>query len=303
MGVCGAAGGKIGDGCSTAADCSGVDTTLVDMFMNPGGPAACQKAQLQLLPDAGAAQGATYQGGYCTRQCNDDLQCGDGNICGFYGGSWGEALNICYHGCDVDSDCKRPGYLCLTVNSGGSPSGICTPSNQPDGGLSFYDPGPGPARGTVGKPCTTDVDCQTETGYGKCISGTIADGGSSGYAGGYCTVDCTMAAEIDSWCMGQGTSGTADGGAWCIPYFFSDQNMTPYTEWFCLPGCQPGNNDCRTGYECIADPFWNDTAGTIKDCEPDCTATSDCSASGGCLTSLGCYNAMCDATTKACKFQ
>jgi hypothetical protein len=153
----------------------------------------------------------------------------------------------------------------------------------------------------------TDIECQTETGYGQCILGTTADGGPSGYAKGYCTADCTMAAENDAWCQGAGADGTADGGAYCVPYFATDQNGSPLYEWYCVPGCQPSTafadagSNCRSGYECAANLFWNDPAGDVKTCEPDCTAASDCAAQGGCLTSFGCYNITCDMTSKACQ--
>jgi hypothetical protein len=269
-----------------------------------GGPAVCQKVETQI--PAGATQavpGAAYPGGYCTRQCYDDTQCGNGNLCGYYGGEWGEALNICYQGCSVDSDC-RMGYLCLTVNSGGQPTGVCIPSNLPDGGLDFFDAGTPPARNTVGKACAQDSDCQTETKYGLCIKDmqTGADGGmvASGYANGYCTADCTMAVA-DSWCMGGSPADSADGGAWCLPLLFTDQNMTPFVSWQCVAGCTAGGTDCRTGYECANNGLFGTAAKPLYTCEPDCSAMSDCASSGGCLTSLGCYGLMCDATTKACK--
>jgi hypothetical protein len=206
--------------CTQDTDCAGVDVTTNRM----GGPAVCVKVETQLLPGATqAVPGAAYPGGMCSRQCYADTQCGTGNLCGYFGGEWGEALNICYQGCSVDSDC-RTGYLCLTVNPMGSPTGVCIPSNLPDGGLEFFAAGPPPGRNTVGKACAQDSDCRTETQYGLCIKAmqTAADGGmvASGYGGGYCTADCTMTVS-DSWCMGGSPAASADGGASCLPMLFT----------------------------------------------------------------------------------
>src|SRR5581483_6501046 len=102
-----------------------------------------------------------------------------------------------------------------------------------------------------------------------------------------------------------------DAGAWCIPNFdFSNGGGFPIVEWFCQLGCEPGNNDCRAGYVCNPNPFWNDMSMSIKNCEPDCTLPSDCAAAGGCLTTQGCFDATkvpCDSTpdgggTHVCKF-
>jgi hypothetical protein len=290
-------GRVVGDTCTSDGDCDGVDVTTNTM----GGPAICQKQQTQLFPGATQAMaGASYPGGYCTRQCYEDTQCGDGNLCGYFGGEWGEALNICYHGCSVDTDC-RTGYLCLTVNPNGQPTGVCIPSNLPDGGVAFFDAGTPPTRGTVGKACTADLDCQTGSAYGRCIKSTNAvDGGASGYPDGYCTADCTMAVA-DSWCMGLSTAHASDGGAWCLPMLFTDTSNVPFVSWQCIAGCAPGGTDCRAGYDCAANGLFSTSTSTLNSCEPDCTAASDCASSGGCLTSLGCYGLMCDATTHACK--
>src|SRR5262249_20057248 len=121
MGACAPPTGGVGDGCTKDSDCAAV------MSDTMGGPAVCHKTQVQVLPGAtGPSNGSPYPGGYCTRQCYDDAQCGAGNLCAYYGGDWGEALNICYKGCDQDSDC-RTGYTCIGGIQNVSPQGICSP--------------------------------------------------------------------------------------------------------------------------------------------------------------------------------
>jgi hypothetical protein len=258
-----------------------------------GGPAICQKVEVQILPGATTASpGAPYVGGYCTRQCYASDQCGTGNRCGFYGGFWGEALNLCYKGCDVDTDC-RAGYVCLPVASS-SPSGLCVPSNLPDGGLTVFDAGTPPAHGTVGKDCATDSECQTETLYGSCLKGTLPDGGMSGFGTGECVVDCTMTVD-DAWCNGQAEFDAVDGGARCDAIAVNDQSGAPLVIWECKKGCTT-NTDCKAGYHCTADGFGDNV------CEPNCDnagAAASC-GTGGCLTSWGCFTATCNTTTHDC---
>jgi hypothetical protein len=280
--------GNVGDPCVSDTDCAAVDTSDMN-----GGPAFCDKQEIQILPGATqATPGHPYPGGYCTRQCYASSQCGTGFSCGFYGGFWGEALNICYKMCDVDTDC-RSGYSCLAILST-SPSGFCIPSNLPDGGIGVFDAGPGPARSTIGKNCTKDTDCQTETKYGFCLKGTLPDGGMSGYGTGECIADCTMTAD-DGWCMGLPEFAQADGGARCDAIAVNDQNGAPLVEWECKKGCTTAA-DCKAGYHCAADGFGDNV------CEPNCDnpgAANTCGAMG-CLTSWGCFTATCNATTHDC---
>lgn len=193
-----------GELCTTDDDCWGLGESDSN-----GGPSICQKVELQIIP-GGTQPGASYPGGYCTRQCSANDQCWTGNRCGFYGGYWGEALNICMKGCDVNTDC-RAGYVCVTVASS-SPSGVCAPANLPDGGLAYFDAGAPPQH--IGAACTHDPDCQTETLYGRCSAGT-------------CVADCTMTVS-DTWCSG----GVPDGGATCTEVLSHDDGG-PRVLWEC----------------------------------------------------------------------
>src|SRR5262249_36148669 len=161
-----------------------------------------------------------------TRRCDSDGECGDGNFCAFYLGNLGEATNICTKGCAQDADC-RTGYICVGIDSAGD--GICLPATASDGGLAEFDAGPGIAPATLGKDCMADTDCQTETGYGICRKpmGLQADGGMgpTGFQSGFCTADCTMAVS-DGWCMGGNMDQGGDGGAFCLPQYFTFTDFT-----------------------------------------------------------------------------
>jgi hypothetical protein len=183
--------------------------------------------------------------------------------------------------------------VCLNIFSS-SPSGLCVPSNLPDGGLDTFDAGPPPAHGTVGMDCTADTDCQSTTKYGFCLKGTLPDGGMSGYGTGSCAVDCTMTTD-DNWCNGGEEFGAPDGGARCDAIAVNDMSGAPLVEWMCKKGCT-GAADCKAGYHCTADGFGDNV------CEPNCDnpgAASTC-GTGGCLTSWGCFTATCNAMTHDC---
>jgi hypothetical protein len=280
---CGGAGGDVvpangvDNPCTFDSDCRTVDTTLTGQRGEPGGPALCQVIE--------SATHDAYPDGYCTRRCDDDLQCGFRDICGTFGGTWGEALSICYHGCDFDSDCTdinglpRPGYVCHTFDKTLSPSGVCLPSN-----FVAFDAGPPPGRFTAGSACTQDSDCQQQTPWGHCITATLGDAGDpTGFTDGYCAIDCTMTVS-DAWCMGLGAGEAPDGGAVCAKQVTFDVNFTPFVTWQCVAGCDP---PCRSGYFC------NNSL-----CEPDCSLGTLCS---GCQSAQGCdVFGSCDPMTHGC---
>jgi len=261
--TCSVGGPGIGDACATRFDCSGVDQLLVDAQGRRGGPPICRTVE---------TSGTAYPGGYCTRQCDDDAQCGDGNFCGTRGGPWGEAPSLCYRGCAQDSDCRQPpgtpGYSCFGFDAQRSTSGVCVPAQA-----NPLDAGPPPGPGVPGSSCQRDVDCPASMGVlGHCIHASTGDGGPSGYTSGYCLFDCTAAAS-DAWC-------SSDGGARCVPTLTLDAQQVPNVSWQCVGAC---SGSCRLGYVCA-------DAGL---CEPDCTLPTDCA---GCLTATGCTQLTCGAS-------
>jgi hypothetical protein len=286
-GTCFNAGTGIGAPCTSDSDCTGVD-----LSNDAGGPAFCQMVQLQNLPGGLQTQGVAYPGGYCTRKCFSGAQCGANNTCAVYGGVWGDASNICVRGCQLTLEC-RPGYVCLPFVGGAVP-GFCLPANLPDGGLAFFDAGPGPSPATLGKDCTKDSDCRGETGYGRCLSSLLVDGGQSGYGAGECIADCSMTVS-DAWCNGDPIDADSDGGARCDGATLPDDSGVPFIKWLCKKGCT-ADADCKSGYHCRVDH----TGGKV--CDPSCNnpgAADTCGAS--CLSSWGCLSyGTCSPVTHDC---
>ncbi len=254
--------GRIGDSCVSDLDCNKVT----------GGKAYCKKKQI--------GGDVTYQGGYCTKYCTKQTDCGTGAHCSYWLGMTGEIEPLCYKDCT--STACRTGYTCADIGFTSSPYNSCLPV-QADGGLGEYDAGPGNP-GAAGAPCTTDGQCGPAGAF-MCVQETQADGGTTPYPGGMCTGDCTMTVS-DDWC--------GDGGI-CLPYL-SSQLVTKYGSivlWQCLAGCDPtvATNNCRSGYIC--DPL-DPTDPTYKygTCTPDCRTTPKI-CGGNAPT--------CDATNGRCK--
>lgn len=52
-----------------------------------------------------------FPGGYCTQECSDDGDCGDGAVCRTYPGT---DLDMCFSTCEYDADCRlTDAYSCL----------------------------------------------------------------------------------------------------------------------------------------------------------------------------------------------
>lgn len=219
----------VGQACTMDSDCSSIPDGICKLTTSLGN--------------------GTYTGGYCTRLCSTQEDCGSDNT-----GTKGKALCIplaadktgeedliCWSKCTSANDC-REGYNCYQVGGEGSNLGACLLDPMPtfDGGWA------------IGGPCTTNDECHPPT-TGQCIDG------DAGFPDGMCTAECFS---------NPGLCG-ADGVCLC-----TDQDCTAAA---CFAGCEvPGDHsNCRTGYTCV--PLNQQTTGV---CEPDCTATG-CDASKG----------------------
>jgi Cys-rich repeat protein len=99
--------GVTGAACTTDAECGAV-------------AGACASE----LPAAGGGSIAT-PGGYCTIECEVDVDCGAGAVCvQTRGGGW------CFKTCTTATDC-RTDYVCGERGGGDMPSIVCTPF-EPD---------------------------------------------------------------------------------------------------------------------------------------------------------------------------
>ena len=214
---------------------------------------------------------ATYPGGYCTKACTTQTDCGGTNNC--IGGAtsslqfYGETSAFCAAGCPSAGSIStcRTGYTC-EFNATALP-GVC-----------WLDPiptfnGGGQATNT-GAACTTSSTCQNPPSalLGYCITATTSDGGVSGWTQGYCTANCAFD-NTGAFCGANGT---------CITL-----GTAPNTSDVCLKTCPTAGSrtGCRSpGYSCF-----NVSGGTTNICYPDCSIT-------------GCTSPMtCNATTGACQ--
>ena len=275
-------GGSGGGGGTTGGGTGGGGTGGGTGLSAIGGPCASSpNCQAGLTCRITTQRGdTTYPGGYCSKACSTDPDCGTGSECvggpqsslQFYGEPSGFCVNVC-PSAGSQSTC-RSGYTC-EFNVAGSP-GDCwlTPIPNFNGG--------GIASNT-GAMCTTD-NCQP-TGVssllGFCFKGTPRDGGTAptGFPGGYCTADCSYD-NLGTFC---GTNGT------CIQF-----NGGTANEFFgCLAKCPTPaapltSNGCRFGYACI--PIGLGDGGTTGACYRSCAtagATPCASPTPTCNTNTG----------------
>ncbi len=270
-GVCSGttATGALGDPCVADSDCINVPTTT------GGGTPICKKTTLP--------GGATYTGGYCTRRCTADQQCG---ITGFCSNSTliiprGEIDNICLKECAAVTDCRATGYSCYQVSPDPNyPINGCWIKTSSGGPPPIFDAGVGAAPNLSGSTCSVDATCQPPA-YGFCRPGTLSDGGVTAYTGGSCTADCTLTSTdpASNYC---GTGGR------CVLFAFN-LSGGPYLRGRCEQACPPnGPTVCRSGYRCA--PL--NGAPDAGICYPKCTNPGF----GSCGT-----GSTCNTTTGACQ--
>ncbi len=219
----------------------------------------------------------TYPGGYCSKPCTTQTDCGLGNDC--VGGAqstlqfYGEANGFCVAECpnaQTQSTCRQ-GYTCDFAPAG--QTGICWLNPIPpfNGG--------GPATNS-GNPCTAN-GCQPSSMnplLNICLKATLTDGGFSGYVGGYCTADCSY--------DNTGTATFCGTTATCVRL-----GAPPDDSFFCLQKCTTpgGRSNCRNpGYACFALRGADGGVSGTNICYADCVAT-------------GCPTGTCNTTTGVCQ--
>ncbi len=229
----------VGSSCTSNAECASL-----------GGNYTCKLST--------SSGNASYPGGYCTVICNSTLECPGTTSCVNLNPSYGESDRICWQDCSSTS-CRSPGYACYTLNGGEQGCWLGT--------LPTLDAGPPAPADLIGSPCTTQAACRNPPDNGECILATGADGGSTGYTGGYCSAGCDatgdehcgagglcVAFQSGSYCMrqcsnplgGQGTSCRT--GYVCGSLKSADGGMSP--NGLCEPRCDNSAGICPTGYTC-----------------------------------------------------
>jgi hypothetical protein len=220
------------------------------------------------------SNGYAYPGGYCTRRCYTQAQCGSTGKCIYYLGILGDMENICLSTCTgpgTQGSC-RSGYICAPF--GTSTGNLCIVAGADGGYMDDFDAGPGANDNVMGQSCANDQACQPPAS-GSCIPETF-DGGPTGYIGGSCTADCSMSVS-DEWCG-------HDAGT-CLPAAYSTQ-QGPLVIWGCERLCNPmnGNTGCRTSYVCeLQNPSYPD----YGVCHPNCTNAGYQCPSGTCNATNG----------------
>jgi hypothetical protein len=241
--------GGVGDSCNQPSDCVNVPTG------NSGGPTFCKKNAM-VFDGITLSTGYAYPGGYCTRRCTQDAQCGSGARCIYYLGLLGDLENICLAQCGPSTAFPtcRPGYLCVSFGV----ASLCVVA-APDGGIYEWDAGRGANDNVMGMGCNNDATCQPPPS-GACTPATYPDGGPTGYVGGSCSADCSMAVS-DEWCG-------RDAGT-CVPAAYST-SQGPLVLWSCERICNPlqGNTGCRSSYVCEQQYAQYPDYGV---CTPSCT--------------------------------
>jgi len=300
-GANGALGGDAGDGASTGA--GGGAGGYTGPLENVGDP--CTPNGTECIQGRCSMNIPTYgdqPGGFCTRACAMDSECGADGICPMsLGGS------ECLRKCTADGDCREEDYFCGSLNQDplGTGSKVCRP--KPGGRAEIPD-------GKVGGTCDADADCgkngkcKTELerrtpapdGYcsGPCFEDT--DCGS----GGLCVGEVRTSAGVNGQCYLKCTDKSMCGaGDECRAPFTADGSLLGLvSETVCLPPPPPTElTGDTTGKLCTDDAG---CPGGV--CEKEvvgrptqsgiCTGT--CTTSGQCGTGADCYGANALAGTQ-----
>lgn len=258
---CGSAGSACQQ-CTTSQICSNTGSGNACNTPGAGLGSACTDVSACSTLGAGAECRTTtadstiqYAGGYCTKGCASNADCGDAGFCGPIGfnlpdGGFDplyedDAICMSYCSATTGEGC-RAGYTCVLIAQS---TAVC-----------ILDPAAPDNK--MGAPCTDEAQCAFPPNTGFCISGTSADGGPSGWPGGACSADCfgKPAGYCGSTAVCVGWSATE---AYCFDKCSTPdqgrgdcrQDWTCYglggsTDGVCFPACDTPGNGCNTGSTC-----------------------------------------------------
>ncbi len=223
--------GRIGDPCSSTADCDG-GTDAVCVPTPSGGQCSTRcSTNGDCPPGYRCVTDGSIQPGFCQLEdlivdnCSTDGDCPDGEIC-----IDGPTGRTCGTACYDDEDCPDD-MICTSDPVFGGP-GYCIPGG---------DGGPGTAG--PGSSCTHDYDC---------YSGICLTEDETGWPGGYCAQPC----ESDDDCA-VGTVCVPGGPAGqniCMPTCQTDREcrqglVCRYVDGY-GPVCAPADGDADEGDPC-----------------------------------------------------
>ena len=202
-----------------------------------------------------ALVGMDFPGGFCSKiGCEvEGRECrGDNAVCESLRGETSISYPTCLTRCTVGAERAalrvgadghgegcREGYRCHYNGGEGAESGVCVGGNYND-----------VSESNVGAACTSDAECYSPYGYGRCedLSGT-------GLTSVCTIVDCAAPGLPDDIC---GPSGLCYG-------FGSDFSL-------CVQECSDAK-ECAEGYACADD---DGVASTERICFPVCFEDADC---------------------------
>ena len=212
-----------------------------------------------------------FPGGYCSGECVEDRDCGDGSLCTLgliqFSDANGNPIpnaGVCVKACADDSEC-RDDYVCRSAAAGEEKS--CVPPIIPPE--------------SVGANCVDNTTCDTSMDGGDlCLNDDLFQGGMSPFPNGYCSGFCSLSAAQDECPTGSHCAAVFDTGN-------PDQGL-------CF-------QDCSVDSECAADNFCEDPNNDgVLECWGEeielangtgvpgdaCMSTGDCSggAAGSCIT-------------------
>ena len=158
----------------------------------------------------------TVPGGYCSRPCETNADCGLGAVCD--GASEG-GLGVCFQACKSQRECRSRDFQCYVLEG---EQGVCSLD------VSHV----APQSPNVGAACSATISCAAPLGLDAfCVPEVSASGKATGYRDGMCVaMGCTDAASCGD-------------GLVCV-----NAGAQP----FCAKGCE-GSSDCRAGYDCNAE--------------------------------------------------
>ena len=288
--------GSLFNGCAdvSCGQCSGTEVCINNVCEETFGIGdACQQGG----SCAGCIdeEGSGWDGGYCTRNCSSDSECGAGGHCGPINPDAG--VGVCFKSCSTNADCPRAGYECFDFDNNGDRE--CAPT--------------GTGNRAVGEACDTVGDCSGGQGASCLLAPTVL-------RDGYCSRRCTSSADC-----GSGAHCSSQWGL-CLQTCTSSGQCRS-SGYSCYDADDAGQNECwqgATGNGQVGDPCVNvwDCAGEefgfcldeansgvpggycIVTCEETvCPAGSECIDLGGgnplfCMET--CPDGTCDRGDYAC---